>query len=105
MTARKRGERPIGTGPKPPLSRTALRRSCEHRVTRVLSVARKSLWTLRQVRHALLRARERLLANWEQAPLKRRASSAWYRAIRVVCGVPLRKLTDLRQLELPWRTT
>ncbi len=99
--------RPIGTGPKPRAIRSELRLRCERRVARLVEVAKASLWTRRQVRHEMRAARLKMLSHYlpDDVVGRRRVSSAWYRAIRAVCGAPLRKMADLRQIELKWRTT
>ncbi|HEY2512744.1 MAG TPA: hypothetical protein VGI39_17880 [Polyangiaceae bacterium] len=77
-------------------SKTGARVADEQAVLRVLRQAEESMWTARELRSALVRARHRLARRYGGS------WTLWYRAVRTVAGVSVTQLGDSRQLRMPW---
>jgi hypothetical protein len=80
-------------------SKHAVRVAAEQSVVAILTTAKASLWSLRQLRLGLRQGRKALIDRWGKS-----ARSAWYRGVKEVTGHKVTEIKDLRQVEIKdWR--
>ena len=92
-------EKPPATGIAGLRAKHAVRVAAEQSVVAILTTAKASLWSLRQLRLRLRQGRQQLIDQWGKG-----AKASWYRAVLTVTGHKVTEIKDLRQVEIrDWR--